>query len=207
MYQEKESSYAVIAIVYYIVSVIAFFIMGVMSKNNNQWYHLIYVILFLIPGVIVWRKDKNVQNLGLTKTNLSKNLWIAFAIVVISFMIGMSISDYSMIGLVQYAIYYLFYIGFVEELVYRGFVQNYLFGLPYERKTIFAIGGIFFSFMHIPFQMYVHNMEFLPYLLSQIQSLVVIFLLHLIMCYITYKRDDIIIPVALHFSIDFLAHI
>ena len=92
----------------------------------------------------------------------------------------------------------------VEEILFRGFIQSYLFGLSVDKKRVYCIGGICFALMHLPFQMFVHNNVSISYVIQRLPSLFYIVILHLLLCYITSKRKDITIPIAFHFLIDFL---
>ncbi|MDD2378038.1 MAG: CPBP family intramembrane metalloprotease [Bacilli bacterium] len=207
MYQVKNKSYALIAVIYFIFYMFGFLLMGVLFKNNVSWYYLIYWFLFAVAILIVLFKDKKVENLGITKDNLFKNTMISISIIVISFIIGIFISDLSITKVLKALLYFLFYVSMVEEVVFRGFIQNYLLGLKINKKLIFIIGGIFFALIHLPFQMYVNNMVSINYVIQALPQLIFTFVFHIIMCYITYKRKDITIPIALHFALDFLQHI
>lgn len=208
MYKQKSTDYAKIAIIYYFLSMLGLFAMGILLKSNSSWYHLIYIILFIVPVITVLLKDKSIVDLGISKNNnLAKNLLIASIMIIITFIYSMFKSDFTMPKLLKTAFYYLFYIGLTEEILYRGFIQNYLFGLKLNRYIIFIIGGIFFSLIHLPFQMYVHNMVSIAYIIQAIPQLISTFIIHLLFCYITYKRKDILITVAIHFAMNFLQSI
>ena len=86
-------------------------------------------------------------------------------------------------------------------------MQNYLFGLRLNRKIIYAIGAVFFALVHLPFQMFVNDMLSFSYIITAIPQLIFTFFLHLAMCFITYKRKDILIPVALHFALNFVQEV
>lgn len=58
--------------------------------------------------------------------------------------------------------------------------------------------------MHIPFQMFVHNNDSINYLIQALPNLIETFVSHLIFCFIAYKSKDITIPIALHYSYDFI---
>ena len=86
-------------------------------------------------------------------------------------------------------------------------MQNYLFGLRLNRKIIYAIGAVFFALVHLPFQMFVNDMVSFSYIITAIPQLIFTFFLHLAMCFITYKRKDILIPAALHFALNFVQEV
>ncbi|MDE7399257.1 MAG: CPBP family intramembrane metalloprotease, partial [Oscillospiraceae bacterium] len=97
-----------------------------------------------------------------------------------------------------------FYIDAIEEILFRGLIQNYLFGFKLNKYVIFIIGALLFSFMHIPFQMFAHNNVSLNYLVKALPNLIETFIAHFTFCFIAYKRKDITISIALHYAYDFL---
>lgn len=207
MYKSKDKSYFLIAVIYWIIYMVGLLIMGVLYKNNISHYNIIYYILFAISILIVVLKDKMVNNLGFTKENIKQNLLVSISLIAVTFIISVFISEYSFDKLLKVSFYYLFYISLVEEVIYRGFIQNYLFGLKANKYLIFIIGALLFSFTHLPFQMYVNNNVSLNYVIEALPQLLFCFTFHLIMCLITYKRKDITIPIALHYTIDYIQRI
>lgn len=204
MYKSKEKSYFLIAIIYWIIYMIGLLIMGVLYKNNIPNYNIIYYILFATSILIVLIKDKSIINLGFTKEKIKQNLLISIGLIVLTFVISIIIGKYSVVKLLKAALYYLFYISMMEEVIYRGFIQNYLFGLKINKYFAFIIGALLFSLMHLPFQMYVNNNVSLNYVIEALPQLLFCFMFHLVMCLITYKRKDITIPIALHYAIDYI---
>ncbi len=101
-------------------------------------------------------------------------------------------------------VYNLFYIATIEEILFRGLIQNYLFGFKVNKYLVFILGVLFFSFMHIPFQMFVHDNVSVSYVIQAIPNLVETFISHFIFCFIAYKSKDITIPIALHYAYNFL---
>lgn len=207
MYKSKDKSYFLIAVIYWIIYMVGLLIMGVLYKNNISHYNIIYYILFAISILIIVLKDKRVNNLGFTKENIKQNLLVSISLIAVTFIISVFISEYSLDKLLKVSLYYLFYISLVEEVIYRGFIQNYLFGLKANKYLIFIIGALLFSFTHLPFQMYVNNNVSLNYIIEALPQLLFCFTFHLIMCLITYKRKDITIPIALHYAIDYIQRI
>lgn len=204
MYESKKKSYSVIAVIYWIIHWFGLFIEGILYKNNVPFFSIIYDILFISGILIVTFKDKSVKNLGFTKEKLKVNLPISIGLILIIFIISVFISSSPLIKLLKLAGYYLFYISVIEEIIYRGFIQNYLFGLKIKRSLIFIIGALMFSLSHLPFQMFIHDNVTISYVFSALPQLVGTFLIHLILCFITAKRKDITIPIALHFALDYI---
>ncbi len=186
---------------------IGLLLMGMLYDKGISYYHIIYWVVSVIGILLVIIKDKNVINLGFTKERLKINLVISFVIIAIVFMISIIVGKYSILRLIKGSLYYLFYISLLEEILFRGFIQNYLFGLKCNKYPVFLIGALMFSLTHLPFQMYVNHNVSLNYVIEALPQLIFTFVFHLMMCFITYKRNDITIPTALHYAIDYLQNV
>ncbi len=207
MYKEKSKIYFLIAIIYWIVYMVGLLLMGMLYKKGINYHNIIYWAISVIGILIVIIKDKNVINLGFAKEKLKTNLIISFVIIAIVFIISIIVGKYSILRLVKGSLYYLFYISLLEEILFRGLIQNYLFGLKCNKYLVFLIGALMFSLTHLPFQMYVNNNVSLSYIIEALPQLIFTFIFHLIMCFITYKRKDITIPTSLHYAIDYLQNV
>ncbi len=137
MYKEKSKNYFLIAIIYWLVYMIGLLLMGMLYKKGVNYYNIIYWVISAIGILIVIIKDKNVINLGFAKEKLKTNLIISFVIVAIVFTISIIVGKYSIFRLVKGSLYYLFYISLLEEMLFRGFIQNYLFGLKCKKYLVF----------------------------------------------------------------------
>lgn len=204
MYKFKNKSYGVIAVIYYCIFILGLLLSGILYQKGYTHFSYIYDALFVLGVSIVLIKDKNLRSLGFSKEKIKSNLLISSVIVAASFIIVLIFSGLSFYQAFTKLIYYLFYIAAVEEILFRGFIQNYLFGFKLNKYIIFIIGAVFFALIHIPFQMYVHNDVSVHYIITAVPNLIQCFLFHLLMCYITYKRKDIIIPIAFHCAFDYL---
>lgn len=205
MYQPKDKSYAIIAVIYYLIYWFGLFLAGVLyQKGIQSGMNIIYCLLFIAGVIIVLLKDKNINNLGFQKGNSKKNLIIATIVVWVTFLIVWIFSDLDFSILIIQMLYNLFYIAAIEEILFRGLIQNYLFGFKFNKNVIFIIGALFFSFMHIPFQMFVHDNVSIFYVIQAIPNLIETFISHFIFCFIAYKSKDITIPIALHYAYNFL---
>lgn len=205
MYQSKNKSYGIIAVIYYCILFGSLFLAGLLyQKGITFGMNIIYCSLFVIGILIALIKDRNIYNLGFRKENIRINLIISLIIVVITFIVVRVFSDLTFNKLLMQMLYYLFYIAAIEEILFRGLIQNYLFGIKLNKYVIFIIGALMFSFMHIPFQMFVHNNVSLHYIVEALPNLIETFISHFIYCFIAYKRKDITIPIALHYAYNFL---
>ncbi len=205
MYQPKDKSYAIIAVIYYLIYWFGLFVAGILyQKGIQSGMNIIYCVLFILGILIVWVKDKNINNLGFYKGNGKKNLIVATIIVWATFFVIWIFSNLTFGTLILQMLYNLFYIAAIEEILFRGLIQNYLFGFKVNKYLVFILGAIFFSFMHIPFQMFVHDNVSISYVIQAIPNLIETFISHSIFCFIAYKSKDITIPIALHYAYNFL---
>lgn len=205
MYHSKNKSYGIIAIIYYCIYFLGLFLAGVLyQKGIPSGMNIIYCSLFAVGVLIALLKDRNIYNLGFGKEKLHINLIISLIIIVITTIVIRVFSDLAINVFLKQMLYYLFYIAAIEEILFRGLIQNYLFGFKLNKYVIFIIGALLFSFMHIPFQMFVHNNVSLHYIVEALPNLIETFISHFVYCFIAYKRKDITIPIALHYAYNFL---
>ena len=205
MYQSKNKSYGIIAVIYYCILFGGLLLAGLLyQKGFTFGMNIIYCTLFVMGVLIALIKDRNIYNLGFRKEKLRINLIISLIIIVMTFVVIWVFGDLAFKELIKQMLYYLFYIAAIEEIMFRGLIQNYLFGFKLNKYVIFTIGALFFSFMHIPFQMFVHNNVSLNYLVEALPNLIETFISHFVYCFIAYKRKDITIPIALHYAYNFV---
>lgn len=204
MYKTKKKNYAIIAIIYFIVMLFGYLVMGVLYKCGVEYYSIILWLLLIVAVLIVIIKDKSIINLGFTRKKIKWNALFAGIIITVTIIFAFLFTDRSANIIIKAVFYYLIFIAFQEEIIFRGFIQNYLFGLNTNWKITYIIGAVMFALIHLPFQMFVNDMVSFSYVIVAMPQLVFTFLFHLLMCFITYKRNDILIPTALHFAIDFV---
>lgn len=206
MYETKENhSYGIIAIIYYCIYFISMLIAGRFYKENNTpGIYITCLVAFAVGIIIVFVKEGYIKSLGFGKEKIKTNLAISLAIIIIEFIIVLFISGLNFVDALKQMLYYLFFIAAIEEIVFRGIIQNYLFGFRINKWVLFTIGAVLFSLSHIPFQMYVHNEVSIYYFVSAIPNLIETFVFHFIFCYITYRRKDVTLSIAIHFAYNFL---
>lgn len=205
MYNECNYKYGIIGIVSWILYMSGLLLMGIMYRKGVA-YQYIYVLMFVLvtaTAFLLKRKD-GFSFLGFGGNKLKKDSVISICIIAVVYIGSIFFSEYSVLQLLKLSLYYIFYIGAVEEIIFRGFIQNCLFGLKLNRSVTFLIGAAFFSLMHLPFQMYLHGNVSLMYLAEVWPNLIFTFVVHLVFCFITYKRKNILIPIAIHYVINYL---
>ena len=204
MYQSKDKIYGIIAIIFYCILFGGLILSGLLYQKGFAFaMNIIYCSLFAVGVLIVLIKDRSIYNLGFGKEKLRTNIIISLIIIVITFIVIWIFGNLAFSELLAQALYYLFYIAAIEEILFRGLIQNYLFGFKLNKCVLFIIGALLFSFIHIPFQMFVHENVSLSYLVQAMPNLIETFLFHFIFCFIAYKRKDITISIAVHYAYDF----
>lgn len=184
------------------------------SSGPDPEQTLYYTLIFVLTVAFVYRKEYSWRSLGFPgKKNTKTDLWLGAVLILAGICIKIFLmwkAFGQLTGDLWFQIlwtipYYLFYIAAVEEILFRGFIQNYLFGLNLNPKLVFCLGGIFFSLFHLPYQMYNRGFSsLLVYTVQMIPSLVFIFFVHLALCLIAKKRESIILPIVIHFLMDYL---
>lgn len=205
MYERCDGIYARIGITYWCAYMVGLFFMGIMYEKQQpfQLIYLLFFALLILTAFLINRKEA-FQLLGFGGKKLKTDCIISICIVTVVFLISVFSRKDMAFELLKTSLYFLFYIGAVEEIIFRGFIQNCLFGLKARMTTIFIIGAVFFSLMHLPFQMYVHHNVSLTYIVQAFPQLIYTFLFHLFTCFLTYKRGNILIPIALHYTLNYM---
>ncbi len=204
MYEKREHMCAVLACMYYAVLVICYFCMGILYTHGFRYLSLFSWALSVLAVSIVFYTDHNFKAPGFYGEKTKANLIIACIIAAVCSVIGFCFSPLPASKVLYGIAYYLFYIALQEEVIFRGFLQSYLFGFHWKKQWLFVLGAAMFSLMHIPFQMFVYGLVSPAYLLVCWPQLIFTFCFHLAMCWLTYWRKDILLPTVLHFAIDFL---
>lgn len=204
MYQKREERCFVIALLYYAAYMLGLLLMGILVSRQVTGYNIIEYLLFGAAIAIVLKRDRSFRPLGFGGEKWKVNLIISAAIVAAAFIAGWVLFDSPLPHLLKVLVYYLFYIALIEEVVFRGMLQSYLFGLKAKKSVVYCLGALMFSLSHLPFQMYLHGDVSLGYVVNALPQLIFTFFFHLLMCFITKKRGDILIPTALHFANNFL---
>ena len=181
---------------------------------SNFFYMIIYLpylVIFLssILFYITYRKQK-LKSIGLRTDNIIKSigLGVLFSLPFIFQYIIFAIKNPEKImnieELIWRFLYFLIYIAFMEELIFRGFIQTRIQGIIKSKwKSIIAV-GIMFSVLHIPFHFIKSNMSFVEYLGDDMGNLIKLCLIHIYLVYL-YTRDYNIISVTItHMLIDFI---
>ena len=198
MYKSRQRGDACTALLLYCAELLILYGMGRLCLAGRAYSFLRWLVP-AVAAVIAWKKDRSLVVLGFGKGHLRTDAVILTAWLAVSFCIGLFVMQKPYPGIWQEACYYLFMVALCEEVLYRGFLQNYLFGLPYPKQICCLIGAGMFAASHLPFYLQVNG--FHPIFLLQLS---ITFISDLVFCYIGEKRNNLLIPIAIHFSQDFL---
>lgn len=211
MYERRNQQCGFIACISYVIFWLLLLLCGKIQilTQSTLVANIPYFIAFIVTITCIHRKENSYKSLGFTTKNIRIDLWIAISILIICIVIKSFLSFYSAgsfcVELLWQIPYYLFYIATIEEILFRGFLQSYLFGLNLNSKLIYCIGAFFFSLQHLPYQMYTQGYaSLLKYAVWSFPNLIFTFFFHLVMCMIVKKRGNIIIPIAIHFVFDIM---
>lgn len=216
----------IIAIIYYFYIMILNYIFGLLvfktSIYKNIRGNMLCVITFFIPVIIyqllpifiiIKVKKQNLKSIGLKKDKSLKSIFlgIVFSLPILISTVVKSINNGNHIiissNLILLFIYFLIEIAFVEEIVFRGFIQTRIQGLIKSKWTSIIIVGFMFSLMHIPFQLVRANMPLSEFILNDYVHLIFTFIMHIYFVYI-YTRDNNIVSSSItHTLIDFIPSI
>lgn len=180
MYKSRQRGDACTALLLYCAELLILYGMGRLCLAGRAYSFL----RWLVPAaaaVIAWKKDRSLVVLGFGKGHLRTDAVILTAWLAVSFCIGLFVMQKPYPGIWQEACYYLFMVALCEEVLYRGFLQNYLFGLPYPKQICCLIGAGMFAASHLPFYLQVNG--FHPIFLLQL-SITFIFA----SCFLLYWR-------------------
>lgn len=165
--EKKDGKIAVIFFVFiFIVSFLSLYLIkisplfSIMRNNTNSIYKLIFAILMDTPGfaaiivVLKYRKQK-INTIGLIRYGLKSSIYIGSMLFFIFCFYYISKKGFS-INLIWRSLFYIIFIGFYEELIFRGFLWPRLV-VGFGRTWGTILSGIFFGMMHLPIDIVFNN--------------------------------------------------
>ena len=110
MYKTKKKNYAIIAIIYFIVMLFGYLVMGVLYKCGVEYYSIILWLLLIVAVLIVIIKDKSIINLGFTRKKIKWNALFAGIIITVTIIFAFLFTDRSANIIIKAVFYYLIFI-------------------------------------------------------------------------------------------------
>lgn len=211
---------ALLAFILFFIEMLGLLLMGELFLRKGTALTETYV--FIVTGIFsmifiglvflfcLIRRQKLIT-IGFSKTQAKKSLVLGimlFGLVVIFCSIKAIISgsiirtDIKLI--INQIIYYLIFIAFMEELVFRAFIGTRLFGFFKNKKLSIAIVGIMCSIEHIPFYMIITQVSLTEYILAHFFDLIILAIIHILFQWLYAKYNSIIAPTILHFIWDYI---
>ena len=187
---------------------------GISSKAAFEVVFYIPVALIEAGPVFIILKcrKQSLNSIGVKKDKIIKSilLGVLFSIPpILSTLHQMSFERFSSSVNFSNALWTFFYnffeIAFVEEIIFRGFIQTRIQGLIRSKWTSIFLVGIMFSLLHIPFHMIEYNLSFSNYFTSSNVSFLLLgFLMHIYFVYAYTRDNNILAPVVAHAIVDFI---
>lgn len=198
MYGPRPAKDAVLALMVYAAECVCLYIEGRYSDSQ-----VIYWTLGQAPTVLAvvltLLRDHRLKNLGFYPGHLKKDAFLLFLMVVAQILAGVYGRQMEWGTALRRFTYYFLWIALGEELLFRGFIQSFLFGLRMPRWAIYVLGAALFSLSHIPYQMQIRPWDWLFTV-----QLCMTFALHLLFCFFTNKRGNMLLAWGIHTALDFL---
>lgn len=223
-YMQQTKEYGKIdvlfALILYTVMILEFMLLGKLFVEKGTALTETYIIcatgiisLVCIGLVFMFcfiRKQQLVS-VGFGKSQAKKSFVLGMILLILvvalgviwSLISGLSIQT-NINAIIMRIIYYLVFIGFMEELVFRGYIGTRFYGCITNKRLSVVIVGIMFSLLHIPFHMVYAQMSFLEYISANWTNLFYISIFHCGFQWLYSKYNSIIAPTILHFIMDFI---
>lgn len=217
--KEYGSKDALFALILFIIEMFGLSLVGNLFLQKGEALSEIYI--FIVTGIFsmifiglvflfcIIRRQKLIT-IGFSKTLAKKSfifglLLFGFVVILYSIRAIFSGSVQTDINLIIInIIYYLIFIAFMEELIFRAYIGTRLFGFFKNKKLSIAIVGIMCSFEHIPFYMIISQVSLAAYISSHFYNLISLAIIHILFQWIYSKYNSIIAPTILHFIWDYI---
>jgi membrane protease YdiL (CAAX protease family) len=132
----------------------------IIKNDMTSIYKLIFGVLMDIPGfitvivVLKFRKQK-INTIGLRRQGLKSSIYIGAILISMFWVYYISSKGFS-IKLIFDSVFYIIFIGFYEELIFRGFLWPRLV-VGFGRTWGTILSGIFFGMAHLPIDIVFNN--------------------------------------------------
>lgn len=143
---------------FYLVKISPLFLL--IRDGTKTFYKLIYALLIDMPGIIAvivvlrYRKQK-INTIGLRRQGIKSSIYIGVALILAFWVYYISNKGFN-IELIWGSLFYIIFIGFYEELIFRGFLWPRLV-VGFGRTWGTIISGVFFGMMHLPIDIIFNN--------------------------------------------------
>ncbi len=186
------------------------------SKQFSKFiFYIPVAFLSLLPlGVIIRFRKQALASIGIKKDKILRSFIfgilysLPFNLPTIIYVLfhGIRINS-NFFDLLWLFLYFFICIAFVEEVMFRGYIQTRIQTIIKNKWMSIIIVGIMFAFMHVPFQMLKVDMSFGQFLLYDYKHLIITGLLHIYFVYIYNRDHQILAPTLTHALINFIPNL
>ncbi|EQB88567.1 membrane protease YdiL (CAAX protease family) [Clostridium punense] len=170
IFEELEKKDSKIAIMFFIFIFLSSFLLLYLVKisplfllirnGKSSIYNIVFAVVMDAPSIIAvivilrYRKQK-LNTIGLRRQGMKSSIYIGLTLIVIFWVYYISNKGFS-VNLMWKSLFYIIFVGFYEEIIFRGFLwPRLVVGFGKTWGTI--ISGIFFGMMHLPIDIIFNN--------------------------------------------------
>jgi len=142
----------------YLVKISPLFLL--IRNGKSSIYNIVFAVVMDAPSIIAvivilrYRKQK-LNTIGLRRQGMKSSIYIGLTLIVIFWVYYISNKGFS-VNLMWKSLFYIIFVGFYEEIIFRGFLwPRLVVGFGKTWGTI--ISGIFFGMMHLPIDIIFNN--------------------------------------------------
>lgn len=213
-YKEDITKYTkvdgIIAVVYYLLFMIAYYIMGRVYAEKQIYLGITFNIgLAVLCIMIVLLRKQKIGTLGLTFKKMKQAVILGVVLGVLIVLTNNVIPgittecQFNQITKILFdTFYYFVIIAFVEEIAFRGFIQTRIYGLIKNDFIAIIVVSLMFSLMHIPFQMALADTNIPSFISTNVAWLILLFLWHIIFNFLHRKYNCIFTNTIFHGFMD-----
>lgn len=188
-----------IAVGFYVIFMAVYFLIGVVKAKYTIYLGVPANILLAVLCVfIVFLRKQKLSSVGITAVKIKKSLILGFSAGVLLVLFNNILPGVlsggclkSIKSILYSLLYYFVVIAFVEEIVFRGFIQTRLYGLIKNEIAAVVTAGLLFSAMHIPYQMAASGKSFPDFMQANYIWLVLLVLWHVVFNFLYRKYNSI----------------
>ncbi len=213
-YKEYSLSYnkidGLLSILFFFFVMIVYYTMGRLYLTKQLYLGIPFsLMLACICIILVFIRKQKLSSVGITFYRIKNAIIFGgtlgiFLIFFNNILPGLSSgAQWNKLSIILYNIFYYFIIiGFVEELIFRGYIQTRLYGLVNNEIITTIISAIMFSLMHIPFQMAYAGVGCLAFIQSNFLWLLILVMWHFVFTFLYKKYNSIFTGTIFHGFMD-----
>ncbi|WP_160691700.1 CPBP family intramembrane glutamic endopeptidase [Clostridium sp. C2-6-12] len=220
IFEDLEKKDLIIAVLFFLILFTTTFVLlyivkvsplfSLMKEETNKRCHLLYGLIMDLPGLlgvllILKYRKQHISTIGIRKKGIKSSIFIGILLLLIV-SINFIKNNGAIDQLVYKTLFYIVFVGFYEEIIFRGFLwPRFVVGLGKWWGTI--VSGILFGAMHIPIDIVFNNKTFYDTVVLGNTSSINLgggVIVALMFIYIYTRNNNIILPSFVHGILDML---